>query len=62
MLGLIEHRVIPSYSLNSHHVLRLTPPALLDDGDLDWLATALDGAAADLARCSLVRIGGAASR
>ncbi len=62
MLGLIEHRVIPSYSLNSHHVLRLTPPALLDDGDLDWLATALDGAAASLARCSLSSLVGAASR
>jgi putrescine aminotransferase len=53
MLGLIEHRVIPSYSLNSHHVLRLTPPAVLDNSDLDWLAAALDGAAAGLARCSL---------
>jgi putrescine aminotransferase len=45
MLGLIERRVIPSYSLNTHHVLRLTPPALLDGADLDWLAAALDGAA-----------------
>jgi putrescine aminotransferase len=53
MLGLIEHKVIPSYSLNSHHVLRLTPPALLDESDLDWLATALDGAAAGLARSSM---------
>ncbi len=53
MLGLIEHKVIPSYSLNSHHVLRLTPPALLDGSDLDWLATALDAAAAGLARSSM---------
>jgi putrescine aminotransferase len=53
MLGLLDRRVIPSYSLNSHHVLRLTPPALLDDADLDWLATALDGAAADVALADL---------
>jgi putrescine aminotransferase len=59
MLGLIEHRVIPSYSLNSHHVLRLTPPALLDQTDLDWLATALDAAAGNLARCSLSMATGA---
>jgi putrescine aminotransferase len=53
MLGLLERHVIPSYSLNSHHVLRLTPPALLDPADVDWLARALDGAAADLARADL---------
>jgi putrescine aminotransferase len=53
MLGLLERHVIPSYSLNSHHVLRLTPPALLDPADVDWLASALDGAAADLARADL---------
>jgi putrescine aminotransferase len=62
MLGLIEHRVIPSYSLNSHHVLRLTPPALLDHSDLDWLATALDGAAAGLARSSLCSVGATGPR
>jgi putrescine aminotransferase len=49
MIGLLERHVIPSYSLNSQEVLRLTPPALLDSGDLAWLAQALDGAAADLA-------------
>jgi putrescine aminotransferase len=53
MLGLLERRVIPSYSLNSHHVLRLTPPALLDGADLEWLATALQGAAADVGRAHL---------
>jgi putrescine aminotransferase len=52
MMGLLDRRVIPSYSLNSHHVLRLTPPALLDQADLDWLAGALDGAARELGgRC-----------
>ncbi|MEA2687332.1 MAG: putrescine aminotransferase [Actinomycetota bacterium] len=49
MMGLVERRVIPSYSLNCHRVLRLTPPAILDDDDLDWLAAALTGAARELA-------------
>ena len=49
MMGLVERRVIPSYSLNCHRVLRLTPPATLDDADLDRLASALAGAARDLA-------------
>lgn len=49
MMGLVERRVIPSYSLNCHRVLRLTPPAVLDDADLDWLAEALAGAARELA-------------
>ncbi|MET0325295.1 MAG: aminotransferase class III-fold pyridoxal phosphate-dependent enzyme [Ilumatobacteraceae bacterium] len=54
MLGLLDRRVIPSYSLNSHNVLRLTPPAILDHHDIAWLAAALDGAAADIARSDLV--------
>jgi putrescine aminotransferase len=45
MMGLLEEQVIPSYSLNSSNVLRLTPPALLDIKDLDWLAQALGSAA-----------------
>jgi len=52
MLGLLAQRVIPSYSLNSHQVLRLTPPALLDQADLDWLAEGLDGATRHLAAFS----------
>jgi len=52
MMGLLERRVIASYSLNCHRVLRLTPPATLDQPDLDWLARALDGAARDLAHLS----------
>lgn len=47
-MSLIGRRVIPSYSLNAHHVLRLTPPAVLDGEDLEWLARALTGAARDL--------------
>ena len=52
MMALLEHHVIPSYSLNCHQVLRLTPPATLDHADLAWLAAALADAARDLARIS----------
>ena len=45
LMGLLDERVIPSYSLNSSNVLRLTPPAVLDTSDLGWLARALDAAA-----------------
>lgn len=50
LIGLLDERVIPSYSLNSSNVLRLTPPAILDSAELDWLARALHGAARHLAR------------
>jgi len=49
MMGLLDRRVIPSYSLNCQRVLRLTPPATLDRADLDWLAAALAGSARELA-------------
>ena len=45
LIGLLDQHVIPSYSLNSSNVLRLTPPAILDTADLDWLARALTSAA-----------------
>jgi len=50
MIGLLDQHVIPSYSLNSTNVLRLTPPALLDSDDLDWLSRALEGAATHVVR------------
>lgn len=50
MMALLERRVVTSYSLNTHTVLRLTPPAVLGADDLDWLESALAGAARDLAR------------
>lgn len=50
LIGLLDEHVIPSYSLNSSNVLRLTPPALLSASDLDWLARALDAAARHVAR------------
>lgn len=50
LIGLLDERVIPSYSLNASNVLRLTPPALLDSADLSWLGRALDAAAKHVAR------------
>ena len=50
LIGLLEERVIPSYSLNCSNVLRLTPPAILDAADLAWLASALTSAAKHASR------------
>ena len=50
LIGLLEEHVIPSYSLNSSNVLRLTPPAILDRADLGWLGRALTSAARHAAR------------
>jgi len=50
LIGLLDEHVIPSYSLNSSNVLRLTPPAILDTADLDWLGHALISAAKHVAR------------
>ena len=50
LIGLLDSRVIPSYSLNSAQVLRLTPPAILDAADLDWLGRALSSAAKHVTR------------
>jgi putrescine aminotransferase len=50
LIGLLDSHVIPSYSLNAGHVLRLTPPAILDAADLDWLGRALTSAARHVSR------------
>jgi putrescine aminotransferase len=50
LIGLLDQQVIPSYSLNSSNVLRLTPPAILDAADLDWLERALTSAAKHVGR------------
>jgi putrescine aminotransferase len=50
LIAMLDEQVIPSYSLNSSNVLRLTPPALLDTRDLDWLARALTVAATHVGR------------
>lgn len=40
MLELMKRKVIVSYSLNAHRVVRLTPPAFLSDADVGWLTAA----------------------
>jgi putrescine aminotransferase len=50
LIGLLDEHVIPSFSLNSSNVLRLTPPAILDAADLDWLERALISAARHVSR------------
>jgi putrescine aminotransferase len=50
LIGLLGEHVIPSFSLNSSNVLRLTPPAILDAADLDWLGRALESAARHVSR------------
>ena len=46
LLSLIERGVIANHSLNSERVLRLTPPAVLTETDVQFLLEALDRAAA----------------
>jgi putrescine aminotransferase len=50
LIGLLDEHVIPSYTLNASNVLRLTPPAILDEADLDWLGRALTAAAKHVSR------------
>jgi putrescine aminotransferase len=45
LLELMEAGVIGNHSLNSERVLRLTPPAVLDHEDVDFLLAAVDRAA-----------------
>jgi len=45
MMKLLEQHVIVSHSLNTHRVVRLTPPALLSEAHCDWLFTAVHAAA-----------------
>lgn len=45
IMQLLAQRVIVSHSLNSHRVVRLTPPALLTEAHCDWLFTAVAAAA-----------------
>ncbi len=50
LIALLDEGVIPSYSLNSSNVLRLTPPAVLEPTDLQWLERALANAATTVGR------------
>ena len=49
VLELLERGILVNHSLNAHRVVRLTPPAVLDDADLDWLLTAFGDAARAIA-------------
>jgi putrescine aminotransferase len=42
LIELIDRRVIVNHSLNAHTVLRLTPPAVLTDADVDHLVRAFE--------------------
>ncbi|MFP5345517.1 MAG: aspartate aminotransferase family protein [Actinomycetes bacterium] len=54
LLALVERRVVPSYSLNRHDVVRLTPPAVLDAAQVAHLRGALEEAAEALGRSRLL--------
>ncbi|MEU4129743.1 aspartate aminotransferase family protein [Streptomyces wuyuanensis] len=49
LLELLDRGVIVNHSLNTHAVVRLTPPAVLTDAETEELAAAIDGAARALA-------------
>lgn len=42
MLELLERHVLVSHSLNAHTVVRVTPPATIDEAAADWLLGAVD--------------------
>lgn len=44
-IELVRRRVVPNHCLNQHAVVRLTPPAVLSDDEVDWLVDAVAGAA-----------------
>lgn len=41
MMKLLERRIIVAHSLNTHRVVRLTPPAILTEEQCAWLFTAI---------------------
>jgi putrescine aminotransferase len=45
MLELLRRRVVVSHSLNADRVVRLTPPAIITESQLDWLFTAVSDSA-----------------
>lgn len=59
LIELVHRRVIANHSLNSQAVLRLTPPALLTDGEVAFLLDALEEASAAVARTHHVDVEGA---
>lgn len=49
MVEMLKHRVLVSFSLNAHRVVRLTPPAFLTDADVASLGRAIEESAITLA-------------
>lgn len=49
-LELMNQHLLVNHSLNAHRVIRLTPPAVLTDADIDWLLTAFTAAARAVAQ------------
>ena len=48
-MELTSRHVIVSHSLNAHKVVRLTPPSVLSDADINWLLSAIHDSAGVLA-------------
>ncbi|HEX4721325.1 MAG TPA: aspartate aminotransferase family protein [Pseudonocardiaceae bacterium] len=48
LMELFNHGVVGNHSMNGSSVVRFTPPAILTDGDADFLIDAIDRAARDL--------------
>lgn len=53
MFELMRRNVLVSYSLNAQCVIRLTPPALLTESDVDWLTAAVSDSACALSKRNL---------
>lgn len=50
VVELQQRRVLVTSSLNAHQVVRFTPPAILEEHHLEWLAESLHGAGEQVAR------------
>jgi putrescine aminotransferase len=57
MTELLRRKVLTSFPLNTHTVLRFTPPAVLTERDVDWLLSAFDEAAGTVGRRRVGLIG-----
>lgn len=56
-IELVRRGVIPNHCLNEHGVVRLTPPASLDDAEVRWLVEAVGGAVHALVEARRARAG-----
>lgn len=49
LIEMLDRRVILAHSMNAPEVIRLTPPAVLEDADVEWLQGAVQASAEALA-------------